>query len=113
AREEAGVVLSGAWGALQEEAAHDRVALLGAAHRFHHVAEVGRMQVAEEAHEATVRIAVQQHFRSLRLGGVALGPYGSASLIGGEEVFAVERKAHALLAREHGVWLRAGGNEHR
>jgi hypothetical protein len=32
--------------------AHDRVALLGAAHRLHHVAEERGMQVAEEADEA-------------------------------------------------------------
>ena len=53
----------------RKHAADDRISLLRAAHRFHHVAEVRGMQVAEEAHEAPVGPRCSSTCGLLRLGG--------------------------------------------
>ncbi len=87
-----------------------RIALLGAAHRLHDVAGERRMQVAEERHEAVVGVAVHQHahLRGLRH---ALGRRGIALLVERAKVLAVDEGVRRILARQHGVGLRAGGHE--
>ncbi len=92
--------------------AHDRIALLGATHRLHHVAEVRGMQVAEEAHEAPIRAPVQQDLRRRGLGGMPLGLHRGAGLVASLEILAVESEGDAFLAGEHRVGLRAGSDQY-
>ena len=94
-----------------QDGAHHRVALLGAAHGLHHVAEEGGMQVAEEADEAAVGAPVQQHLRPRRLGA----PFRLdriAFLVTGLEIASVEMEVAGVLARQHRVGLGAGRHKH-
>ena len=42
---------------LGQHARHHRIALLGAAHGFHDVAEIGGVQIAEKRHETSIDLA--------------------------------------------------------
>ena len=83
-----------------------RIALLGAAHRLHDVAGEGRMQVAEERHEAAVGVAIHQHAHVGGLGD-ALGRGRVALLVERAEILAVDEGVRRVLARQHRVGLRA------
>jgi len=95
---------------LLQGARQHRIALLGAAHRLHDVAGEGRMQVAEERHEAAVSGAIHQH---THLGGLGhpLRRGGMALLVERAEILAVDEGVRRVLARQHGVGLRARGHQ--
>ena len=93
-------------------AVDDGIALFGARERLHHVAGVGGVKIAKEAHRPAVGTELHQHVRSRRLRR-ALRLRRCASLVNGSEILAVERGETGVLACEHGVGLCAGGNEDR
>ncbi len=88
-----------------------RIALLGAAHRLDHVAEEGRMQIAEEADEAAIRFARAAAPRTSRGLALRFGFTGVAVLVARLEVAAVQREMRRVLARQDGVGLRAGRHQ--
>ena len=113
-REELGVGARRCAGAtLREHPRHDRVALLGARHRLHHVAEERRMQVAEEARRAAVGADVGEHGGLRGLARPRCDLDRRAVLVEHAEVLAVEMEVRGVLAREHRVGLRAGGDQDR
>ena len=69
------------------------------------------MQVAEEADEAAVFGAVHQHLGDVGLGQAAHRRDRGAGRIHRLEILAVELEA-PVLARQHGVGLGAGGDQH-
>src|SRR5713226_8677680 len=71
------------------------------------------MLVAEETEEASVGETRKQYLRALGLRDRVLRLERLSVLVAGLEVFAVEREMRGVLAREHGVRLRAGGDEDR
>ena len=95
------------WGALRQHAAHHRVTLLRTAHGLDDVAEEGRVQVAEEADEASVAVTVQQHVRALGLGDRAFGLHRSAGFVARLEILAVQLEMRGIFSGEYGVRLRA------
>jgi len=70
------------------------------------------MEIAEEADEAPVGKARQQHVGALGLGDRALRPQGPSVLVAGLEISSVELKVRRVLAREHRVRLGPCGDEH-
>ena len=99
-------------GACGQHARNHRVAAFGAAHCFDHVAEEARVQVAEETDEAAIAGFVHQHVVDIRLGQAALRRNLGAGFIDRLEIPAIELDP-AILPRQHGVWLRAGGHQDR
>ena len=87
------------------------IALLRRADRFHDVAEVRRVHVAEIAHAAAVVAPREQHAHLVRLGDRFLGPHRVARFVDRLEIFAVEREVRGVFAREHRIGLRAGRDQ--
>ena len=100
------------WCLAGEYPRHDRIALLGRAHGLDDVARPAGMQVAEEGQHAPVGHARQQHLRGGRFAGAVLGADWRTVFVDRLEILAVEAEMHAVFAGQHGVGLRAGGDEH-
>ena len=71
------------------------------------------MQVAEEADRAAVGTQLGQHGGMRRLGEALDRLHRRALLVQQPEILAVEVKVRRVLAREHRVGLRSGGDEDR
>src|SRR5207247_5923679 len=97
---------------LRQSTRHDLVALARRSERLDHVAEVGGMQIAEEADEAPVGKARKQHVGARGLGNRALRLRRASVLVAGLEIFSVELKVRRVLAGEHRVRLGPGGDEY-
>ena len=97
--------------ALREHPGDHRPALLGRAHRLDHVAEPARMHVAEVRDPALCGRPRHQHARLRGLGALVLGLDRVAVLVERAEIAPVQGEVVRILAREHGVGLRAGGDE--
>ena len=86
--------------------------MLRAAHRLDHVAEKGRMQVAEVADRAAVGFERGQYrYAVAAWPGPSPASNAPPFLVERDEILSVELKMRCVLARQNGVGLRSGGDE--
>ena len=96
----------------RESAGDDGVALLGPAHRLHHVAGEGWMQIAEKADGAAVGAERGEHADGGGLGEL-LRLHRMAVFVHRLEITAVDENVRRVFALQHGVRLRARGHQDR